>query len=549
MLLYNNKQEFIGIDDEGLRLLNYASLEELLSVCSDVADLFANEPGYIHNFKNFGWIDFLLHADLDASSAIVHANGRTFSCRLNVTPFHLCAQPAQSGYSIEMSQIKSISGENFKTPAPTQKAPSHVFAPISEPIVQSAPTAPLPDHTHLTPTQLSEPSTFDIPIARPTSLDETEDRLASLVAPLSDKELDTFTQERAEEVVMAVAKPTPAPVAPTPRPTIRSAHYSEAEQEYLSHHKTQESYVFDPSVAANELGLPVDLIEEFIEDFIQQSHEFKSQLFEAVAKSDFNTLHILSHKLKGVAANLRVENALEALTTVNGSTEPIEIEANLKYYYEIIAKLEGKEAHFGSTTVEQTPPVKEEAAKPSEAISLDALDDIYSFSLKQDDKEPLLVHQDEIYSEDELSVDTAEEKVPFKKEFFELHDEPAEDELPVKEPEAQEEDLEETAETIFAPLHYDVKAVARALGMEPSFMEELLHDYKVDASAMSTTILQAIKSFDTHAWKNSAAKLKGISDNLRLSEISDELAILSITNDAQEARKSFLRLTGYLDQL
>ncbi|MDP1784189.1 MAG: Hpt domain-containing protein, partial [Sulfuricurvum sp.] len=62
MLLYNYKQEFIGIDDEELHLLNYSSLEELLSVCSDVADLFANEPGYIHNFKNFGWINFLLHA-------------------------------------------------------------------------------------------------------------------------------------------------------------------------------------------------------------------------------------------------------------------------------------------------------------------------------------------------------------------------------------------------------------------------------------------------------------------------------------------------------
>lgn len=541
MLLYNNKQEFIGIDDESLRLLNYSSLEELLSVCSDVADLFANEPGYIHNFKNFGWIDFLLHADVDASNAIVHANGRTFSCRLNVTAFHLCAQPAQSGYGIEMSQVKSISGEDFRPLAPTPKAPSYEFTPPSEPVVQSVPTTPLPDHTHLTPTQLSEPSTFDIPVTQPTSLDETEDRYASLMAPLNDEELDVFTQESAEEVMLEVAKPTPI---------IRSAHYSEAEEEYLSHHKVQDSYIYDPSVAANELGLPVDLIEEFIGDFIQQSYEFKNELFEATAKNDFNTLHILSHKLKGVAANLRVENALESLTTVNNSTEPVEIEANLKYYYEIIAKLEGKEAPCASTTVAQTPLAKKEETKSTEAISLDALDDIYSFSLKQDKRESLLVHQDDIYAEDEVSINTAEENVPFKKEFLELNDEPEEDELPLKEPSVDSVDTETTAAaTISAPLHYDLKAVAGALGMEPSFMEELLHDYKIEASAMSTAIIQAIKSFDTHAWKNSAAKLKGISDNLRLSEISDELAILSITNDAQEAKKSFLRLTGYLDQL
>lgn len=549
MLLYNNKQEFIGIDDEGLRLLNYASLEDLLSVCTDVADLFANEPGYIHNFKNFGWIDFLLHADLDASSAIVHANGRTFSCRLNVTAFHLCAQPAQNGYSIEMSQIKSISGEDFKTHVTPQKAPSHEFTPPSEPVAQNIPTTPLPDYTHITPTQLSEPSTFDIPTTQPTSLDDTDDVYASLMAPLNDKELDSFVQESVEEVMPAVAKPIPAPIVSAPKPIVGSSQYSPAEQEYLSHHKIQDSYIYDPSVAANELGLPVDLIEEFIGDFIQQSHEFKDELFEAAAKSDFNTLHILSHKLKGVAANLRVENALEALTTINSSTEPVEIEANLKYYYVIIAKLEGKEAPSASTTVAQTPPAKKEEIKPSEAISLEALDDIYSFSLKQDDDQSLLVHQDDVRKEDEISVNTAEENVPFKKEFFELHDDHNEDELPPKESAVESEETGTTEETILAPLHYDVKAVAGALGMEPSFMEELLHDYKIDASAMSATIIQAIKSFDTHAWKNSAAKLKGISDNLRLSEISDELAILSITNDAQEAKKSFLRLTSYLDQL
>jgi HPt (histidine-containing phosphotransfer) domain-containing protein len=553
VLLYNNKQEFIGIDDEGLRLLNYSSLEELLSVCSDVADLFANEPGYIHNFKNFGWIDFLLHADSDASSAIVHGNGRTFSCRLSVTAFHLCAQPAQSGYSIEMSQIKSISGEEFKAHVITPKAPAPEFIPPSQPIVQSVPTTPFPDYTHLTPTQLSEPSTFDIPTTQPTSLDDTDDIYASLMAPLSDSELDTFTQDHIEEAKeeVEVAKQTSAPTLS--EAMLASTQYSASEQDYLSHHKVQDSYIYDPSVAANELGLPVDLIEEFIGDFIQQSHEFKDELFEAATKSDFNTLHILSHKLKGVAANLRVENAFETLTVINSSTEPLEIEANLKYYYEIIAKLEGKEAPSAPATAAQTLPVKKEETKPTEAISLEALDDIYAFSLKQGDNESLLVSHDDI---DEISIEVTEETVPFKKEFFELNDEADEEadeeELVQQAPEAESEDvkeIEEAEEIVLAPLHYDLKAVAGALGMEPSFMEELLHDYKTDAAAMSVTIIQAIKSFDTHAWKSSAAKLKGISDNLRLSEISDELAILSITNDAQEAKKSFLRLTGYLDQL
>jgi len=85
--------------------------------------------------------------------------------------------------------------------------------------------------------------------------------------------------------------------------------------------------------------------------------------------------------------------------------------------------------------------------------------------------------------------------------------------------------------------------------MEKSFFDELLFDYKTDANLISNQITQAIIAFDTHTWRDSAAKLKGISDNLRMNEISEELAILSKTNDAQEAKKASARLNNYLDQL
>ncbi|MDP3302250.1 MAG: hypothetical protein Q8S36_09825 [Sulfuricurvum sp.] len=530
MLLYNNKQEFIGIDDEGLRLLNYASLDELLNVCSDVADLFANEPGYIHNFKNFGWIDFLLHADSDASSAIVHANGRTFSCRLSVSPFHLCSEPSADSYRIEMSQIKSISGEEFKAHTTASKAPSQEFASPSEPVLKSAQPAPLPDYTHLPSTQLSEPTIFDIPKTKSTPLDETDDIYASLMAPLSAEELDSSSEKEEQKTVSPEVKPVPIPTAAVQAPIQDTTQYSAQEKEYLSQHKVDRSYLYDPNIAANELGLPVDLIEEFIGDFIQQSHEFKDELYEATAKNEINTLHILSHKLKGVAANLRIENALEALTIINSSTDPLEIQSNLKYYYSIIAKLEGKEV----LETQESPVPKKEETKPSLQSIPEKTDDIYAFSLKQNEDEPLLVHLDEIDLTDDPSSDVTEE-VPFKKDFLTL-----------------EEDLSQevpTKETVATPLQYDLNAVAGALGMEPAFMEELLRDYKADALAMNSTIIQAINAFDTHTWRSSAAKLKGISDNLRLSEISDELAILSVTNDAQEAKKASARLVNYLDQL
>ncbi len=536
MLLYNDQYEFIGINEEGLRLLNYGSLDELLHVCSDVADLFANEPGYIHNFKNFKWIDFLLHADSDASSAIVHGKGRTFSCQLHVTPFYLCNTPTSPGYSVEMLHVKNLSGEEFKpqsiTPKPT---PEPFFTP---PIThREEPSAPLPDYTHLTPTQLSEPTVFDIPDIEPSSLDD----LIDLVPP------------------PAAAKAAVSHEAPK----VGTVHYTPEEQAYLSHLKIDGNYRFDPQVAANELGLPVDLIEEFIGDFIQQAYAFKEDLFTAALKGDFNNLHILSHKLKGVAANLRVEDALETLTIINASTEIGEIEANLKHFYTIIAKLEGKEPLGQSQPTPEVP--KTESVQPS----LES-DDIYAFDLKRHDAEPLKI--DETFVLDDV-IETYSEP-QYEKEFFTPEDDYLLDEkipeemlstieLPQEDdpftlddvitPDSHSEILsEESPEEEKAPsvvLHYDVEAMAGTLGIEPAFLHELLDDFKQDARAISESILIAVNAFDTHTWRENASRFIGISDNLRLSEISEEFSIIASTNDAQKAKQASLRLAGYLDQL
>jgi hypothetical protein len=519
VLFYNHKQEFIGIDEEGLKLLNYVSLENLLGVCSDVADLFAKEPGYIHNFKNFGWIDFLLHADSDATSAIVHGNGRTFSCTLSVQKLFLCEELSGNGYIIDMTHVKSLSGEEIKPHTITSKPKKELLEPEVSPsrtdTVEHAPSI-LPDYGHLTPTVLSEPETLDIPSFSDETfnhdLEPLDDFYANLSLPLSEEELDQ--------------KEAPITVVPTPsEPTmLGDVHYTHDEETFLNTLKTDKSYRFDPKIAANELGLPVDLIEEFIGDFIQQSHEFKEELFEAALKGDMNNLRILSHKLKGVAANLRIEDAFEALSILNTSNDPTEIEANLKYFYAIIAKLEGKAP---LEKEEAVPVIDEQQPADLTATPQPEEDDIYEFTLKHHENEPFLVQEEELLTfsatPNELSPDVTNEVIY------------------AEEPVLQEEPEEK--------LHYDSAVIAGALGIELPFFEELLEDYKQEASNAAERITGAIEAFDTHAWKKTASELKGISDNLRLAGISDQLAILSQTNDAQEAHKASKRLVGYIAQL
>lgn len=505
MLLYNHKQEFIGINDEGLRILNYSSLDELLSVCSDVADLFSDEPGYIHNFKNFGWINFLLHADSDASNAIVNGNGRTFSCKLTVNKIYLRENPSQNGFTVEMSQIRTLSGTEFRTrvvateSVSVQHHPSYLASephgsvashPIPHQVTPSIPVADTPN-TILHPTTQPFKEHFQVP-------DTPEDIYPS---PFHNN----------PDVSPSIIE-SPAVVTPTVA-TRRVSRYTPEEKEYLSHHKVDKAYIFDPHVAAGELGLPVDLIEEFIGDFIQQSFEFKEGLFESVSKADFNNLHILSHKLKGVAANLRIEDALEVLTIINTSMELTEVEANLKYYYEVIAKLSGEPLPEEiEEEVMVVPTQKSVIQQEPLLVPAKETTDIYQFAPRD-------------YQEVALSPQATEDS--YQKEFFDMN-----------------------AGTIDAPvLHYNSKQASEELGMEESFFNELLLDYKNDARVISNEIAQAIMAFDSTIWKRSAGKLHGISENLRLIEISEELVRLSQTNDAQEAKRASSRLNRYLDQL
>jgi hypothetical protein len=535
VLFYNHKQEFIGIDEEGLKLLNYATLEDLLGACDDVADLFAKEPGYIHNFKSFGWIDFLLHADSDARSAIVHGNGRTFSCTLEVSNLFFSTEPSLPGYEIDMLHVQSISGDEIKPQFFTPK-------PDSKPPISDTPPSPLeaalPNYDHITPTTLSEPGVLDVPsFAEQEVVEEPiEDLYAKFSPPINDEKSpkEYFNPESSpyEE-----AETNREPLPKVERPILGDTHYSSAEREFINALKVDKSYRFDPSVAAHELGLPVDLIQEFIGDFIQQASEFREELFEAALKGDMNNLKILSHKLKGVAANLRIEDAFETLSIINTSNDPIEIEANLKYFYSIIEKLEGKEP----TDLLAEEPLQEEVGEEiapiaEEAASLPADDDdIYTFAFK--DKEPVPVHEKHLYQD--LVGDT---EIPI--------DLPYEDPLQEKGSPHKESALEENLDTPSAhSAHYDKKFIAGELGIELEFLNELIDEYKYDALRAGNEISAAISAFDTHAWKKTASHLKGISDNLRLTDISDELAILSHTNDAQEANKASKRLNTFLEQL
>ncbi len=396
MLIYDHTKTLIGIDDDDLHLLGFISAEELFGACTDIADFFIKQPGYIHNFKNFQWIDFVLHAESQNSRAIVDTGRKHFSCELLIKPFHLLQSPDREAYAVYLQHVQPLkTGETPKAPTVTPPPPPPVPETAApKPVTEAA--AELPKFDDVEETTLGDSAAFEMPsadlLSEPFEAPVEEELRPEFAKPLEIEEDLFITEEPAPhadiEAAIEALPPQPAEAAP-----MYGDYLSPEEQGYIHPLEEFDDYVFDPHIAADELGLPVDLIEEFIGDFINQSHDFHDPMFEAAEQGDYENLKLLSHKLKGVAANLRIEDAFAMLSTINTSHTRAEVSAYLKMFYNTIAKLEGKEPLWvtyarGETVTESEPaetePVLPEAESLPEAEpeSAGVEEDLYAFDVK-----------------------------------------------------------------------------------------------------------------------------------------------------------------------
>ncbi|MDX1296069.1 MAG: hypothetical protein R3302_07370, partial [Sulfurimonadaceae bacterium] len=156
MLIYDHNKRFVGIDDDDLRLLGFSTTQELLSACEDIADLFVKKPGYVHNFKNFQWIDFVLHSDAEQSKAIINSGKKSFACDIVIKPFHMLDGGGQEAYSVQLQHIKPLSGsESAEVHAAAAAAPVPPTPEIKpEPVAEAVPE---------TPTAAAEPVIPEVP--------------------------------------------------------------------------------------------------------------------------------------------------------------------------------------------------------------------------------------------------------------------------------------------------------------------------------------------------------------------------------------------------
>ena len=503
MLIYNYKKEFLGIDESDLKSLGLKDLEELKREASDFADLFVKTPGYIHNFKHVHWIDFIACADSsEESKVIININNKNYRATITIDRAFLVDSPSSKAYIVHLNKLRELSNrdtQEISKDIANKSIPTHETHSVDT----FDSLVPVPAHDSKAEIEESNLVTHD-PYETPLEIDlEIDD------TPLELEE----SIEVAPEIVEESIDMGDLSLDIEDDLSIQDSETTTTEETFNN------GYIFDPSIAADELGLPLELIEEFIGDFIGQAKEFKDGLYASLNESNYDNLRILSHKLKGVAANLRIEDALEALVLINSSDDALVIEENLASFYNIIAKLAGE-----TITVE----------KPIEAVQITTepvIESIPEPIIEEDDEFTIDFKDDDLYSdpvevsEPELSIET-------------IDPEPTMD---IDEPELTPEITPQSS--------YSRVSAANDIGLDQETFNELFDDYINESKTIIQDIKEATNNGDYVTSSHEAMKLRGMGDNMRITSFNEELKTIINSSDNEVIQEAISKIDAIITQI
>lgn len=90
---------------------------------------------------------------------------------------------------------------------------------------------------------------------------------------------------------------------------------------------------FQLEEVANDLSLPVELIEEFVHNFIEQAHIETKKMLEAYEEGDLDTIQKIGHLLQGASSNLRINVLSDTLCEIQFCEDSSNLETLIKDYW------------------------------------------------------------------------------------------------------------------------------------------------------------------------------------------------------------------------
>ena len=99
---------------------------------------------------------------------------------------------------------------------------------------------------------------------------------------------------------------------------------------------------FQLEEAAKDLSLPIELIEEFVNDFISQAHEETEKMLKAYERGDLERVQKIGHLLKGTASNLRINPLADTLYEIQFNEDLDRVPELVKNYWGHFLSLENQ---------------------------------------------------------------------------------------------------------------------------------------------------------------------------------------------------------------
>lgn len=500
MLIYNFQKVFIGIDEQDLKILGFKNLAELRAESADFADLFVKIPGYIHNFVHTHWIDFIVYDTKKDFKAVIKAKNIYYKCVLEIKIIYLIDSPLKKAYSINLLNLRALpSDESDKLLKDAQKVPqpegSSTKATLFE--GQDLNKEPLAVDANIVAKEgLLELGEEFTAYAAQKVQETPKPQLRVVTEASKEYKAPTIPKQISEAKIDLMMDYEAAHIPQVAKPITAHKPVQKIEEKKPIEDEIEDLYIYDPKLASNELGLPIDLIEEFLEDFVVQADEFQGSIYKALNEENISDAKSLAHKLKGVAANLRIENAFEVLSIANSSNNLLEIRKNIDKFYKIMTKMAIKKSSHPIIEDFQSTQIKEHAYDENLFINF-------------------------------------------------------EDEAPAKTDKNKNSDSAETELIVIddKDINYDKLSIAKEIGIDDKFFNELFDDYMADSTVLIDSIHEAIQNNNPDLWKNSAHALKGMSNNMRIKQVIEDIDILIGTDNKNTAQDAIEKINTVLKQI
>lgn len=190
-----------------------------------------------------------------------------------------------------------------------------------------------------------EPETFQIEVDFSTITDTIKEQTPILDSPINENEIEESIKLEKDES--------------------KELHISSEIQSFLNLSTTQleKQIEEDLQKASIDLGVDTEIMKQFFEDFISQVKDEKENLYTYLNEKDFDEIHKCSHKLKGVALNLRLKNFGELFEELDrlaqSKTDISELRFVVKNVYTLLNELK-KDIHSDLSDNSSTPIAQEE---------------------------------------------------------------------------------------------------------------------------------------------------------------------------------------------